>query len=305
MSSSTKPVLFLVHGAWVGSFAYAKVIPQLWEAGYSTWCQELPFHNGDPASSVQDTIDFVRKELLMILDSGRDVIPVCWSFGAVIAPPAFKGLWKHEREKEGHKTGITGMVFASTPLVQKAGITGAENQKHWEAQTWFSGHAPPELFNLVSEAFDWPSECCIKLGMDAEARTSQGPLLTAKTGKGSPFTVGMYHSIDPSQNPNDIFDPLLRPLAGASHAQPLPYVPQIKEAPDSMDEPGRWPVPTAYFLTADDPVIPTAIQEKVVKKWDGQWAMVERFDCGHMLWVARTETVVGALVKFAQQVSST
>ena len=291
-TSPLKPVLFLVHGAWMGSSSFSSIIPALRNAGYPTWAHELPCHNGDPNSDAEETANFVRNELLRIFEAGRDVITVCWSFGGVIAPPGFEGLWKAEREKQGQEHGIIGMVFACTPLAQRAGITATQNGVEWENTTWFGGGNPLEVFNPVSSTSITRSQLL--------RHTAQGPLITIKTGRDSPFARAMYATLPSAPHPSEVFDPVLRPLSAKAHNTPLGSVPHIKT--NTEDEVGGFPVPTAYFLAEQDKVIPTLVQEKVVGRWQEKWAKVYRFDCGHVIWAAQPEEVVNALKDFAEGV---
>ncbi|ORX35486.1 Alpha/beta hydrolase fold-1 [Kockovaella imperatae] len=277
--ASSKPVFFLIQGAWIGSEVFSPVIHLLWSKGYATWCQELPHHNRDPAVTASTTAEFIRAELLKLIDNGHDVIPVCWSLGGKLAPPAFEGLWKKERESFGKSNGIVGMVFASCPLMEKVGMTSRDSQMVNDPKMMFDGADPHETFEY------------------------QDGLMTPKLGPDTPFAKSMYASLEGIYpKAHELFDPTIRPLSLATQNEPLNYVPVVKKDPESMEEPGTFHVPVAYFVTEQDRVVSKVIQEKYVNRWKDQWTQVYRFDTGHMLWVAAPEQVVDSLVDFASRV---
>ena len=57
-----------------------------------------------------------------------------------------------------------------------------------------------------------------------------------------------------------------------------------------------------YILAEEDKVIPPRVQEKMVSRWEGEWAQVYRVKSGHMVWMATAEEAVATLIDFAKNV---
>ena len=105
-----------------------------------------------------------------------------------------------------------------------------------------------------------------------------------------------------SMSPRELFDPLLSRAAWKAHSEPIPYIPEVKADTADLASAGTFPVPVGYILTEKDNAIPTAVQEKVVKKYEGKMK-VYRVDAGHLLWVDAAEEAANDLVDFAKSIA--
>ena len=78
----------------------------------------LSCNSPDPASATcSKDADIVRNAILPVLDQGKDVLVLAHSYGGIPAGGAVKGLSKVQREKEGEKAGVIGLVYVSAFVV--------------------------------------------------------------------------------------------------------------------------------------------------------------------------------------------
>jgi hypothetical protein len=123
--SSSKPTIALVPGAWHSPSHYEALFSLLQKAGYPTTSSRLPSVNSlDPktATAAQDALFIREKMLLPLLDEDKDVLLILHSYSGIPGAAAAKGLSKTEREAEGKKGGIIGLVFICA-LVAREGET--------------------------------------------------------------------------------------------------------------------------------------------------------------------------------------
>ena len=98
---------------------------------YETISETLPCVAADDYSKVglADDIAFVRQKLLMpLIDRGDDIVVVMHSFGGLPGSAAIEGLGKDERQKQGQKGGVMGLVYLAALLVPE----GKNNAGFWE-----------------------------------------------------------------------------------------------------------------------------------------------------------------------------
>lgn len=86
-----RPVLLLVHGAWLGAWSWEKVQPELTARGWDVETVELPSvaDRGGPRFGLHDDAAMVRARIKEI---GRPVIVVAHSYGGAVASQGAAGL---------------------------------------------------------------------------------------------------------------------------------------------------------------------------------------------------------------------
>jgi pimeloyl-ACP methyl ester carboxylesterase len=89
--NATRPVLLLVHGAWLGAWSWEKVQPELTSRGWEVQTVDLPSvaDLGGPRFGLHDDAAVVRERIKEI---GRPVVVVAHSYGGVVATQAAAGL---------------------------------------------------------------------------------------------------------------------------------------------------------------------------------------------------------------------
>lgn len=98
---------------------------------YETISETLPCVAADDYSKVDlaDDIEFVRQKLLMpLIDHGNNVVVVMHSFGGLPGSAAVEGLRKDERQKQGQKGGVVGLIYMAALMVPE----GKNNADFWE-----------------------------------------------------------------------------------------------------------------------------------------------------------------------------
>lgn len=74
----------LVHGAWMGQFAWELVAPRLEEAGHRVITLDLPGHGDDQADPAGISLDSYRAAVLAALGDSGDVVLVGHSMGGMV-----------------------------------------------------------------------------------------------------------------------------------------------------------------------------------------------------------------------------
>uniref|UniRef100_A0A093VIK6 Methylesterase 1 n=1 Tax=Talaromyces marneffei PM1 TaxID=1077442 RepID=A0A093VIK6_TALMA len=92
MSTTTKPTILLVHGAWHGSWCWKFQIPMLEALGYSVETVDLPCTSKVPGTTQSDDAAQVRSSVESLLSKGKSVIVLAHSYGGSIASAGMRGL---------------------------------------------------------------------------------------------------------------------------------------------------------------------------------------------------------------------
>ncbi|MCJ1382253.1 hypothetical protein MMC17_005366 [Xylographa soralifera] len=83
----------LVHGGWVGPEVFSLIKPRLEKAGYIVLTPSLPSSGHRPAlPSFDDDVAAVRCAIKSLVDTGKRIVLVMHSYGAVPGCEALKGL---------------------------------------------------------------------------------------------------------------------------------------------------------------------------------------------------------------------
>ncbi|KAJ5168597.1 uncharacterized protein N7482_004191 [Penicillium canariense] len=92
MSSTIKPTIVLVHGAWHGSWCWRFQIPALEALGYSVEAVDLPSVSGVKGTTQFDDAVHVRSVVESQISMGKRVVVLAHSYGGPIASAAILGL---------------------------------------------------------------------------------------------------------------------------------------------------------------------------------------------------------------------
>ncbi|MBW0510936.1 hypothetical protein O181_050651 [Austropuccinia psidii MF-1] len=132
----SRPVLFLITGAWHGSWMFDSVVEPLAAAGYSTSVIQLPstgVQDGPPLEKSHD-VQHIRREISQEIDNGREIAIICHSYAGVPACDAVKGLSIPERQEKEQEGGVRCLIFVAA-FVLRHGCTVLDlNAKYQHAE---------------------------------------------------------------------------------------------------------------------------------------------------------------------------
>lgn len=115
-----KPTVVLIPGAFAKSSCFDALVPYLQDAGYSTVVVAIPSSDPlDPSNATcQKDYDHVRDDILLPLidGEGTDVLLFIHSYGGQLCPT---GLSKAQRQSEGKKGGVIGLVYLAGNVVHE------------------------------------------------------------------------------------------------------------------------------------------------------------------------------------------
>ena len=118
--ATLKPTILLIPGLWHTPECFDALRTELEEYAYETISRQLPSIDcADPSNqSAQSDADFIRSQLLLpLLDSGKRVVVVMHSYGGIPGSAAAYGLSEEERNKEGLKGGVVGLIFVASYVI--------------------------------------------------------------------------------------------------------------------------------------------------------------------------------------------
>lgn len=94
-----RPTLILVHGGWSGPETFSLIVPGLEKAGYSVVAISLPSSGTVPAiSDFSADVNIIRSVVTSTLATGKDVVLVMHSYGAVVGCEALKSIKQDETD---------------------------------------------------------------------------------------------------------------------------------------------------------------------------------------------------------------
>ena len=109
----SKPVVYILHGAWHSPLYFEKVKEQLGALGTTVVCPQQPSTGAaPPGKNLYDDADLVRAELELLIEHGQDIIVVMHSYGGVVGTQAAAGLGKVERSRRGLSGGVVRLFYA-------------------------------------------------------------------------------------------------------------------------------------------------------------------------------------------------
>lgn len=107
-----KPHIVLIPGAWHSGDAYDTFLPFLHSHGYETTALTLPSVGAEPPlTSLEPEIEYIRGQIVPLLDHGQDVVVVMHSYGGFAGSSALQGLSKAEREQQEQSGGVISLVY--------------------------------------------------------------------------------------------------------------------------------------------------------------------------------------------------
>ena len=118
--ATLKPTILLIPGLWHTPECFDALRTELEEYGYETVSRQLPsIDSAHPSKhSAQSDADFIRSQLLLpLLDSGKCVAVIMHSYGGLPGSAAAYGLSEEERNKEGLKGGVVGLIFVASFVI--------------------------------------------------------------------------------------------------------------------------------------------------------------------------------------------
>jgi pimeloyl-ACP methyl ester carboxylesterase len=127
------PTIVLVHGGWIGPETFSRVIPRLERAGYSVFAPRLPSSGSRPAlASFDEDVQVIRHTVQSLVNSGKDVVLVMHSYGAVPSCEAMKYFDKQEHNEAGvgdyRKGRVIKLVFLTAMVLPVGGSTRASEK---------------------------------------------------------------------------------------------------------------------------------------------------------------------------------
>lgn len=109
---NSKPVIFILHGAWHSPEYFEPVKPRLEALGYTIVCPPLRTIGAVPPTlTLYDDAAQVRAELDLLVENGEDVFLVMHSYGGMVGTEAAAGLGKEERSKRALNGGVIGLLY--------------------------------------------------------------------------------------------------------------------------------------------------------------------------------------------------
>lgn len=113
----------MVHGAWHSPEHFGPLVKYLNGKDYKCRGPKLPcVHFTDPDDVPKDLkpdIQVIRQAIVGELDSGKDVLLVAHSYGAVPAVCAVEGLDTESRKAKGEKSSVIGIVVIAALLLNQ------------------------------------------------------------------------------------------------------------------------------------------------------------------------------------------
>ena len=115
---ATKPLVYVLHGAWHGPSYFETVKAKLHALGYTMACPEQPSTGASPPTkTLYDDAAYVRAELELLIEHGQEVVLVMHSYGGMVGTQAAAGLGKAERTQRGLSGGIVRLFYACAFLL--------------------------------------------------------------------------------------------------------------------------------------------------------------------------------------------
>ncbi|KAI9149956.1 putative hydrolase R7 [Paramyrothecium foliicola] len=127
MSSTTpKPAILLVHGAWHRPAHYIKLVEALQNKSYDVRTPALATAGWNKAvsqASISDDVIIIRKVLAEHFEAGREVIVISHSYGGIPCTDAVVGETIADRRSRGQVGGVKAVIYIAAFAPPAAGMS--------------------------------------------------------------------------------------------------------------------------------------------------------------------------------------
>ena len=140
-STSPKPVILLVHGAWHSPSCWSLLTPYLESAGFTTEAVSLPSVS---ATNIVDDftpdVSTIASAITALADKGHDVALMMHSYAGIPGASAVRGLTKADRQGQSKQGGVTHLVYLAAFIINE-GVSLVEasggGQPGWQPPDWW------------------------------------------------------------------------------------------------------------------------------------------------------------------------
>lgn len=275
MSTASKNTAFvLVPGSFSPSTFYDRVVPLLQKQGYEAYPTPLLSageRDEGPATFQEDT-DFIHAAILKLADQGKDVVLGMNSYGGFPGTEASKGLSKSERQKEGKKGGLTGLVYLAS-FIPPVGVS---------LRSSMGDNLPDSIKKAVRSLSPLPPNFL------NPARLT--------------YVQGDYMKMNYEEDWKNIYNDL--PEAEARHfMNQMPNHSTISLSGE-LTYPGYKFIPTTYLVTENDKIISPEAQKEMIAFAEGEGVKVNVIttQSGHVPMLSIPEKVAETLIGAANAV---
>ncbi|KAI0431943.1 alpha/beta-hydrolase [Xylaria sp. FL1042] len=110
--ATPKPVIVIIHGAFLSPPCYSKLKSSLIKAGFEAHVPQLPTLNSarPPTSSLNEDTEFIRSYVENILDQGHNVIAIMHSYSGQVGTNALTRMSIESRTSRGLKMGHIDLI---------------------------------------------------------------------------------------------------------------------------------------------------------------------------------------------------
>ena len=278
---TSKPMFFIVPGAWHPPSAYRQLAASLEALGHSTTVASIPSLNPKSVETATCTEDAkaLQKQLLSIIDGdGLEVVVLAHSAGGIPAGGAAYGLSKTTRAEEGKKGGVLGLIYMTAFVVPE----GASLVDYLGGK-----HAPYFVADQV----------CFSISVSAQTpRHRDG------------FTDHFFSIIQPSEglcvaSPaiETFYNDVEKDTAESLAASLLPHAMLAFSSPAPAS---AWAQPAfqgklAFVKCLKDNALPPFLQDMFVERSGVKWAIKE-VDTGHSPWVSKPKETAEIMVDLVE-----
>ncbi|KAL7627514.1 hypothetical protein AAE478_001707 [Parahypoxylon ruwenzoriense] len=124
--ASPKPVIVLVHGAFLAPVHYRKLIEPLRARGYAVVAPPLPATGLDDCVAGKTYVDDAKRLLECLapfLDEGREAVVVGHSQGGIAASALTEGQTVEDRRAKGLRGGVKAVIYLTAFAVPERGAS--------------------------------------------------------------------------------------------------------------------------------------------------------------------------------------
>ncbi|KAL5121497.1 hypothetical protein ACEQ8H_000569 [Pleosporales sp. CAS-2024a] len=130
----SKTQIVVVPGAWHGPCYMESVASKLEALGYTVQCQQMPaVGSSDSPRDLSADIAALRSMVEKAIDTDRDVVVVCHSWGGTVTSNGLVGLSATERQHQGQKGGVDKFCYAVDPHILYNDLP-VDEQRFWFAK---------------------------------------------------------------------------------------------------------------------------------------------------------------------------